>query len=33
MAEGRVILQGVPEWIREHETVVEKYLGSGHVGG
>jgi ABC-type branched-subunit amino acid transport system ATPase component len=33
MAEGRVILQGVPAWIREHETVVEKYLGSGHVGG
>jgi ABC-type branched-subunit amino acid transport system ATPase component len=32
MAEGRVILQGAPAWIREHETVVEKYLGSGHVG-
>ncbi len=33
MAEGSVILQGDPAWIREHETVVEKYLGSGHVGG
>jgi len=33
MAEGSVILQGDPASIREHETVVEKYLGSGHVGG
>ncbi|HEU4895084.1 MAG TPA: ATP-binding cassette domain-containing protein [Acidimicrobiia bacterium] len=33
MAEGSVVLQGDPQWIREHETVVEKYLGSGHVGG
>ena len=32
MAEGSVILRGEPDWIREHETVVEKYLGSGHVG-
>jgi ABC-type branched-subunit amino acid transport system ATPase component len=32
MAEGSVILQGDPAWIRKHETVVEKYLGSGHVG-
>jgi ABC-type branched-subunit amino acid transport system ATPase component len=32
MAEGRVILQGAPAWIREHETVLEKYLGRGHVG-
>lgn len=32
MAEGSVILQGDPASIREHETVVEKYLGSGHVG-
>jgi ABC-type branched-subunit amino acid transport system ATPase component len=32
MAEGSVVLQGDPQWIREHETVVEKYLGSGHVG-
>lgn len=32
MAEGRVLLQGDPSWIREHETVVEKYLGKGHVG-
>ena len=33
MAEGSVILQGDPASIREHETVIEKYLGSGHVGG
>ncbi len=32
MAEGSVILQGGPDYIREHETVIEKYLGSGHVG-
>ena len=32
MAEGKVILQGGPKSIREHETVVEKYLGKGHVG-
>ena len=32
MAEGSVVLQGDPTWIREHETVVEKYLGKGHVG-
>jgi ABC-type branched-subunit amino acid transport system ATPase component len=32
MAEGSVVLQGDPAWIREHETVVEKYLGKGHVG-
>lgn len=32
MAEGSVILQGDPAWIRAHETVVEKYLGKGHVG-
>lgn len=32
MAEGRVILQGPPASIRENETVIEKYLGSGHVG-
>jgi len=32
MAEGSVLLQGDPAWIREHETVVEKYLGKGHVG-
>jgi len=31
MAEGSVILQGEPNYIRQHETVVEKYLGSGHV--
>ena len=32
MAEGSVLLQGDPEWIRQHDTVVEKYLGSEHVG-
>jgi ABC-type branched-subunit amino acid transport system ATPase component len=32
MAEGSVVLQGDPGLIREHDTVVEKYLGEGHVG-
>jgi len=31
MAEGKVILKGDPQTIREHRTVVEKYLGEGHV--
>jgi ABC-type branched-subunit amino acid transport system ATPase component len=31
MAEGSVILRGDPLTIREHRTVVEKYLGEGHV--
>jgi ABC-type branched-subunit amino acid transport system ATPase component len=31
MAEGRLILKGDPQSIREHRTVVEKYLGEGHV--
>jgi ABC-type branched-subunit amino acid transport system ATPase component len=31
MAEGSVVLSGAPESIREHRTVVEKYLGEGHV--
>ena len=31
MAEGRVILHGDPQAIRENATVVEKYLGEGHV--
>jgi ABC-type branched-subunit amino acid transport system ATPase component len=31
MAEGSVILKGDPQTIREHHTVVEKYLGEGHV--
>ena len=31
MAEGSVILRGTPDEIREHKTVVEKYLGEGHV--
>lgn len=32
MAEGNVILQGDPEEIRRHDTVVEKYLGGEHAG-
>ena len=31
MAEGSVALQGEPAYIRDHETVIEQYLGSGHV--
>jgi ABC-type branched-subunit amino acid transport system ATPase component len=31
MAEGKVVLTGDPQSIREHHTVVEKYLGEGHV--
>ena len=31
MAEGKVLLQGDPQEIREHSTVIEKYLGKGHV--
>jgi ABC-type branched-subunit amino acid transport system ATPase component len=31
MAEGRVLLRGAPQSIREHKTIVEKYLGEGHV--
>jgi ABC-type branched-subunit amino acid transport system ATPase component len=31
MAEGSVVLRGAPREIREHRTVVEKYLGEGHV--
>ncbi len=31
MAEGKVILRGDPQAIREHRVVVEKYLGEGHV--
>jgi ABC-type branched-subunit amino acid transport system ATPase component len=31
MAEGSVILRGAPQEIRAHRTVVEKYLGEGHV--
>lgn len=33
MAEGEVVLHGEPAWIRQHETVVEKYLGSSHARG
>ena len=31
MAEGRVVMKGTPAQIRAHRTVVEKYLGEGHV--
>ena len=31
MAEGSVMLQGEPSYIRDHETVIEQYLGGGHV--
>jgi ABC-type branched-subunit amino acid transport system ATPase component len=31
MAEGQVLLRGKPSEIREHKTVVESYLGQGHV--
>ncbi len=31
MAEGHVVLRGDPRSIRENRTVVEKYLGEGHV--
>ena len=31
MAEGSVVLRGSPEEIRQNSTVVEKYLGEGHV--
>jgi ABC-type branched-subunit amino acid transport system ATPase component len=31
MAEGEVVLRGDPQSIRENRTVVEKYLGEGHV--
>lgn len=30
MAEGRLLLQGKPEDIRNDKTVIEKYLGAGH---
>ena len=31
MAEGKPLLRGDPQSIREHRTIVEKYLGEGHV--
>ena len=31
MAEGKIALTGNPADIREHHTVIEKYLGEGHV--
>lgn len=31
MAEGSVIMRGSPQEIRENKTVIEKYLGEGHV--
>lgn len=30
MAEGRLLLQGKPDEIRNDKTVIEKYLGAGH---
>ncbi len=30
MAEGRLLLQGSPDEIRNDKTVIEKYLGAGH---
>ena len=30
MAEGRLLMKGSPEMIRNDATVVEKYLGAGH---
>ncbi len=30
MAEGRLLMKGAPEMIRNDATVVEKYLGAGH---
>ena len=31
MAEGKLALSGDPQTIREHATVIESYLGEGHV--
>jgi ABC-type branched-subunit amino acid transport system ATPase component len=31
MAEGNVVLKGDPQVIRANRTVVESYLGEGHV--
>lgn len=31
MAAGRVLLQGPPDEVRSHATVIENYLGEGHV--
>ncbi len=31
MAEGSVVLRGTPDDIRQNKTVIEKYLGEGHV--
>lgn len=31
MAEGKVLMRGSPDDIRAHATVIEKYLGEGHV--
>lgn len=33
MAEGQVLLQGDPQEIRQNSTVIESYLGKGHVAG
>jgi ABC-type branched-subunit amino acid transport system ATPase component len=31
MAEGKVLTKGSPDDIRQHKTVIENYLGEGHV--
>lgn len=31
MAEGKVLMKGSPDEIRQHKTVIENYLGEGHV--
>ena len=31
MAEGKVLMRGTPDDIRQHKTVIENYLGEGHV--
>ena len=31
MAEGNVVMHGTPQEIRKNRTVIEKYLGEGHV--
>jgi ABC-type branched-subunit amino acid transport system ATPase component len=31
MAEGKVLMKGTPDDIRQHKTVIENYLGEGHV--
>jgi len=33
MADGKLLLQGTPDEVRSDPTVIEKYLGGGHVEG